>query len=156
MAQKQTGLEALWASGVVGTATIAALHQASRHLLKDAPRMDVVGEKLIEKGFTRIGRKPPEQTKMLSWALGNVGTDTLVFAAVGFGAPKRPVVRGLIVGALSGAAALLLPPKLGISSNYAARTPKTALLTMGFYVAAGLAAGLALKLAPKIEDAIDD
>src|SRR4051812_41788158 len=85
MADETVGFEGTFAGGLVGTATVAALHQVSRHLLKDAPRLDVMGERMIEKGFARFGRAPPKQTKLLSWALGNVGTDTLVFAAVGFG-----------------------------------------------------------------------
>ena len=103
-----TGIET-WTSGLVASATVAALHEVSRHLLRDAPRLDVMGERLIEVGFKKLGRKPPRQTRLLSWALGNMGSDTLVFAAVGVGHSKRPLVRGAIIGAVVGASALVLP-----------------------------------------------
>lgn len=139
-------------TALVGTLTVAALQHVSRFLLKDGPRMDVVGEKIIEKGFRRFGRKPPENSRLLSWVGGNIGSDTLVFALVGMGQPKRPVVRGAIVGALTGLGALVLPPLLGITSRHTAKNPKQAAMTVGLYLIAGLAAGAAHQLAPAFED----
>lgn len=139
-------------SALVGTVTVAALQQVSRFLLKDGPRMDVLGEKIIEKGFRKLGRTPPKNTPLLSWVGGNMGSDTLVFALVGAGQPRRPIVRGAIVGALTGLGALVLPPLLGITSKHTAKNPKQAALTVGLYVLAGLAAGAAHRLAPVLED----
>lgn len=135
-------------SGLVGALAVAGLHEVSRHLLKDAPRLDVMGEKLIEKGFRKFGRTPPEQTRALSWALGNVGSDTLMFALISAGDVKRPVLRGAVLGTVVGLSALVLPPLLGIGKKETAKNVKRAALTVGMYVVAGVAAGLARRLAP--------
>ncbi len=141
----------LMSSGVVAAATIAGLQQLTRKLMYDAPRMDVLGERLIEKTFQQFGRRPPEATRALSWALGNVGSDTLLFAVVGAGSPRRPFVRGALVGAATGVAAVVLPPALGLSSRYTARTWRTALTTVGMYVAAGLTAAGATQMARELD-----
>ena len=146
-------VERLMSSGVVAAATVAGLQQLTRRLMYDAPRLDVLGERLIEKAFARFGRKPPESARALSWVLGNVGSDTLLFALVGAGAPRRPFVRGALVGAVTGVAALVVPPALGISTKYTARTWRTALTTVGLYVAAGLSAAGATRVAQQLETA---
>ena len=152
MARSVVGaIQELGSSGIAATATIAGLQQVTRWLMKDAPRMDVLGERLIEEGFRRIGRKPPNSTRALSWAFGNVGSDTLLFALVAAGSPSRPFVRGALVGGLTGLAAVFLPPLFGFSSKYTARTLRTGLATVGMYVAAGLAAAGATRLAQESE-----
>lgn len=151
MAELGDGVEKSFGSGLVGTVTVAGLHQVSRHLLRDAPRMDVWGERVIVETFRRIGRPPPQNTRMLSWMLGNIGSDTLLYAAVGLGNPKRPVLRGGLIGAAMGVGALVLPKLLGITDRDVARTTRTRVLTVGMYLIAGLAAGAAQHLARALE-----
>lgn len=131
------------ASGVTGAAAVAGLHQLARHLLKDAPRLDVMGEKLIEKGFETIGKKPPASPMALSWIAGNLGSDTLIFALMGTATGKQAFARGAGVGALAGLAAVFGPKLLKVGDQQTARNPKMALTTIGLYVGAGLAAGAA-------------
>lgn len=140
------GLDEAFGSGLVGAVTVAALHEVSRHLLRDAPRLDIMGEKLVESAFRRFGRRPPESTRALSWALGNVGTDTVLFALVGAGDVKRPVVRGALLGALAGVSAVVLPSLLGVGSRETAKNLQRMAMTVGMYVTAGVAAGLAHRL----------
>jgi hypothetical protein len=140
------------AAGLAASMTVGGLQHLARWLMRDAPRMDVMGQRLLEKGFVRLGRQPPRSTRLLSWAVGNLGSDTVFFALVGAGDPKRPLVRGVWVGALAGAAAVLLPPLLGLSSRHTARTAKTAAATVGTYVAAGLAAAGALQASRRLSE----
>lgn len=144
--QSSDGLDEAFGSGLVGAVTVAALHEVSRHLLRDAPRLDVMGEKLIESAFRRFWRRPPESTRALSWALGNVGTDTVLFALVGTGNVKRPVVRGAVIGAIAGLSTLVLPSLLGVGAWETAKNARRMALTVGMYVTAGVAAGLARRL----------
>ncbi len=144
-------MQRLLSSGVVAAATVAGLQQLTRRLMYDAPRMDILGERLIEKAFAKFGRRPPESARALSWVLGNVGSDTVLFGLVSAGSPRRPFVRGAVVGAATGVAALVLPPALGLSTKYTAQTWRTAVTTVGLYVAAGLSAAGATCVAQQIE-----
>lgn len=146
------GVEKTLGTGLVGTVTVAGLHQVSRQLLKDAPRIDELGERVIVQTFRRIGHEPPKYTHALSWILGNLGVDTLIYALVGAGRPKRPVVRGLWVGLAAGAATLVLPWFAGVTDREVARTTRMVLSTLGIYLAAGVAAGAAQQLVQYAEE----
>ena len=46
--------------GLIGSLTLTMLHQALKNNYSDAPRMDLLGEEVIEKGYHAIGAQVPE------------------------------------------------------------------------------------------------
>ncbi len=133
----------LASSGVVGAAAVAGLHQLARYLLKDAPRMDVWGEEALKVGFGKLGLEPPKAARAWSWLAGNVGSDALLFGAVGAAPANQAVARGTALGALTGVAAVLGPRLLRLGPEHTSRSFWTALTTVGLYAGAGFAAGAA-------------
>jgi hypothetical protein len=136
-------LSKVLSSGVVGAAAVAGLHQLARHLMKDAPRVDLLGEQVFAKLFAKLGRAPPVSPSTLSWLVGNLGSDALLFGLVDAGSTTRPFARGAAVGTVVGAAAVVGPRLLRLGEKHTAKNARMALATMGLYVGAGVAAGAA-------------
>jgi hypothetical protein len=138
--------------GLLAAATVGALQLLTRKLMQNGPRIDELGERMFEAAFERIGRRPPRAaSRAMSWALGNVGSDTLLFALVATGQPRRPFVRGALVGAATGVAAVVLPSRLGLPARLTAKDWRTGLTTFGFYLAAGLSAAGVVHLGRQLE-----
>jgi hypothetical protein len=137
--------------GLLAAATVGALQLLTRKLMQNGPRIDLLGERMFEAAFDRLGRRPPRAaSRAMSWALGNMGSDTLLFALVATGQPRRPFVRGALVGAATGVAAVVLPKRLGLD-RFTARNWRTGLTTVGLYLAAGLSAAGVVHLGRQLE-----
>lgn len=139
-------LEAL-SSGLVGATALTAIHESARKTFADAPRMDVLGERAIAKSMKLVGSQPPCEENLHSAALvGDVISNSLYYSLVGLGEPKTAVLRGAILGLAAGIGGVYLPGPLGLGNGPSARTPATKLMTIGWYLAGGVAAGLAYQL----------
>jgi len=139
-------LEAL-SSGLVGATALTAIHESARKTFADAPRMDVLGERAIAKSMKLVGSQPPREENLHSAALlGDVISNSLYYSLVGLGEPKTAVLRGAILGLAAGIGGVYLPGPLGLGNGPSARTPATKLMTIGWYLAGGVAAGLAYQL----------
>ena len=57
------------AGGAAGAAALTAVHEAARRALRDAPRMDVLGERAIAAGLRAAGAEPPPEPRLHSAAL---------------------------------------------------------------------------------------
>lgn len=139
-------LEAL-SSGLVGATALTAIHESARKTFADAPRMDVLGERAIAKSMKLVGSQSPREENLHSAALlGDVISNSLYYSLVGLGEPKTAVLRGAILGLAAGIGGVYLPGPLGLGNGPSARTPATKLMTIGWYLAGGVAAGLAYQL----------
>ncbi len=137
----------LW-SGLAGAATVNLANETARRFLPDAPRMDLVGEHALTRILRAVGAGPLKGRKLYAAALaGDLISNTGYYGAVA--RSSRPVLSGLMLGAMAGAGAVGLTPKLGLGKAEVQLTPRTAWLTFGWYLAGGLVAGvLARVLAP--------
>jgi hypothetical protein len=127
--------------GLVGSLTVTVVHEGLRRVLKDPPRMDVLGMRALAKGTRLLGRRPARGQRLHRQALvGDLVSNTLFYSLVSLGKPRRPYLRGLTLGLLAGASAVLLPPYLGLGKRPARAQPRTALLTVAYYTLAGLSA----------------
>ncbi|MFO0954143.1 MAG: hypothetical protein U0835_23910 [Isosphaeraceae bacterium] len=118
------------------------LHETVRRTRADAPRMDTLGRRAIARGLEAAGLEPPSQDRLQAAALGgDVVANTLYYSLACFGRPS--LARGAAVGAAAGLGALVLAPLMGLGSRPAARTPQTAVMTVAWYTAGGLAASAA-------------
>ena len=131
------------AAGLAGAAALNALHESARHLLPDAPRVDLLGRRAVLRAFGAAGEPPPSPAATYGLALtGDLVSNGAYFAGVGVGDAEGAPLRGLLLGAAGGALTVLLPPALGFSSAPVRRTAQTAAMTVAWYAAGGLVAGL--------------
>mgnify|MGYP005753116201 CR=1 FL=1 len=128
------------ASGLAGAVVLTVVHETLRRLVPDAPRMDVLGMRSIEKLMTKADEEPPQDKQELhNWALaGDVISNSLYYSLAGVG--RNAWWRGAVLGAAAGAGAVLLPGPLGLGEEPSNRTTKTQVMTVSYYLLGGLVA----------------
>jgi hypothetical protein len=138
------------ASGLVGACALTLIHESARRALPTAPRMDVLGMRAIAKSMRGVGEEPPPADELHALALvGDVVSNSLYYSLVGIGRPEGALLRGTLLGLAAGVGAVLLPEPLGLGHAPSARTPQTKAMTIGWYLAGGVAAALAYRLLAK-------
>jgi hypothetical protein len=136
---KGRGRRAIMA-GLAGVATVTALNELGRRAIPGAPRAEKLGVRGIRKLARRVGRRPSKE-QAYWWAMGGEALSNGLWYALP-ALYARPLRAGGVLGALAGAGAVLLPPKLGLGKRPTRRSGRTAAMAFGWYLAAGLAAGL--------------
>ncbi|MEJ8803634.1 hypothetical protein [Pontibacter sp. H249] len=128
------------ASGLAGAVVLTVVHETLRRFVPDAPRMDVLGMRSIEKLMTKADEEPPQDKQELhNWALaGDVVSNSLYYSLAGVG--RNAWWRGAVLGAAAGAGAVLLPGPLGLGEEPSNRTTKTQVMTVSYYLLGGLVA----------------
>jgi hypothetical protein len=128
------------AAGAAGVAVLTGLNEAGRRLWDRAPRIERLGERAVGALGARAGVPLDGRERFWIALAGALLTDGAYFALAGLPS-RRNRGAGLLLGALAGAGALLLPGPLGLGKRPTRRSSATAWATLGWYVAAGLAAG---------------
>lgn len=128
------------AGGLAGACVLTAVHETMRRLVPDAPRMDILGMRAIEKLMYSADMAPPaDDDRLHTWALvGDVISNALYYSFAGTG--KNAWLRGALLGTGAGVGAVLLPGPLGLGEKPSARTSQTQAMTVGLYLIGGLAA----------------
>jgi hypothetical protein len=135
------------AGGLAGTLTVASLHEAFRRVSPDAPRMDVLDMDLIRKGLDKMHRQPPAEGALQRMAVGGeLMGDTAYYSLVWIGDRKGAWLRGALLGLFAGVTAVVLPKPLGLPEDSSNKTLATKLMTIGLYLAGGLAAAAAIRM----------
>jgi hypothetical protein len=143
-------------SGAVGALALTGLHEAARHLVPHAPRMDVIGERALQRTLVATGRRAPGREKLFRSTLaGELVSNTLYYSLVGTGSGAS-LLRGLVLGLAAGVGAVLLPPRLGLGDPPGERRPLTPMLTIAWYTTGGLAAAVVARLLEDSEPPTSD
>jgi hypothetical protein len=128
--------------GAVGAVTLTVLHEGLRHLLPHAPRVDVLGMRLVAATARATGATPPPRDQRYWLALGgDLLANTLFYSLVGVGGAQGATMRGGLLGLAGGVGAVALPRVLGLGPQPGARFPLTQLLPVAWYSLGGVAAG---------------
>lgn len=139
-----------FASGLAGALTVTLLNEGVRRAVPHAPRMDVIGERGLEKTMSAAGAEPPHGEDLYRAAmLGDVVSNSLYYALVGVGSPNGAWTRGAALGLAAGLGAVFLPHRLGLGRQPNAKAPFTQLLTVAWYFAGGLAAAAVARATSK-------
>ncbi len=126
--------------GLIGSLTLTMLHQALKNNYSDAPRMDLLGEEVIEKGYHAIGAQVPDEEKLEKMALAG----DIIFNALFFSVAATTISscsKGTLLGVAAGLGGIYLPEKLGLNPEHSNRTIQTKVLTVGLYALGGYVAG---------------
>jgi hypothetical protein len=127
------------ASAIAGVATVTALNEGARRIWADAPRIELLGARAVGRLARRAGFRPGRRDAYRLALSGSLLADGAYFALASLAA--RRARAGALLGALAGVGAVLLPGALGLGTRPTRRTAETALATVAWYLAAGLAAG---------------
>ncbi|CAN5358914.1 hypothetical protein BH23BAC1_BH23BAC1_50930 [soil metagenome] len=123
-------------SGLAGAVVLTALHEGIKQIAPESPRMDQIGTQIVKKAK---GSKIDDESAYNQALAGELVANSLLYSLVGYG-EKNSWMRGLLIGAGSGLAAVLLPKVLPVSDGASNRTSETTAMTIGLYTLAGLAA----------------
>jgi hypothetical protein len=140
------------AAGAAGVAVVTGLNELGRRVWDRAPRVERLGQRAVGRLARRAGVSLDGDERLWLAFAGALLTDGAYFALAGL-PRRRNRGAGLLLGALAGAGALLLPGPLGLGERPTRRTRETAWATVAWYVAAGLAAGtVARRMRPPAPD----
>lgn len=132
-------------SGLISAISLTLMHQALRHNVSHAPRMDKLGMQALKKAGVDAGSKEKQYYATMAGDIaGNAGYYSMVGQY-----PEHSVLAGAALGAMAGLGAITLPKKMGLNEKYSGETTKTKWLTLGLYVSAGLIAGAVHKFMDK-------
>src|SRR5438874_1816411 len=97
-------------SGLIGAGVLTAAHEATRRAVRDAPRIDVLGERAIAGSMRAAGLTPPAQEDLYPAALaGDLVSNSLYYALVGLAEPETAPAVGALLGLVAGLGAVALP-----------------------------------------------
>jgi hypothetical protein len=134
-------------SGLVGTAAAALAHRAGREVVPQAPEGHILGMRFWSKALRKMDAKAPSR-RGLYWitVADTLVSGSLLYGLVGAGRRRGAWGRGAMLGLLMGAAALALPPRLGLGKRPLGRTQTTQAMTFTYPLLGGLAAAAAYNL----------
>lgn len=136
----QQGLVRALASGVAGAAVLTAIHQVGAALLDDAPRMDILGMRGIQRLFRGGTGDSLDRPAAHRLALaGDLVANSAYYALVG-ASRSGAWSRGALLGAGAGAGALLLARPMGLGDPPHVESWRNRAMTVAWYLGGGLAA----------------
>lgn len=138
------------AGGVAGAVTITLIHEITRRLIDDAPRMDKMGMEALENTLEKAGAPVPEEKTLFKMTMaGDILSNSIYYAISGAGAANKSFARGGALGLAAGIGAVVLPKYIGLHPAPSNRTPQTKLMTTGLYLIGGIVAGAVTKYIDK-------
>jgi hypothetical protein len=127
-------------AGAAGAIALTVAHEAGRRTIKNAPRMDVLGRRALERWLPAIGIEPPDRRALQPAALaGDLVSNSLYYAMVG-GRREGAWWRGTGLGLAAGLGAVTLPKPLGLGTAPHSSHASTNALTVAWYLIGGLTA----------------
>lgn len=131
------------ASGLVGACTLTLIHESARRVIPNAPRMDILGMRVIARSFKQFGggTLSADQAHTMS-LVGDIVSNSLYYSLVGLAKPRNALLLGTALGLAAGVGAVVLPAQVGLGDAPSGRTNETKAMTVGWYLAGGVVAGL--------------
>lgn len=131
-------------AGAVGAVATTALHEYTKRRYADAPRLDLLGDRMVKKGAQRAGFAPPRGRQLRrSSLLLDLVANTAYFGLAAGG--RRPLVRGALAGLAQGLGAAAFAPKARLGRWPVRKSRRTPKMAAGMYIAGGIASALTRK-----------
>lgn len=137
-------------SGLAGALVLTAVHEVARRQVPDAPRMDVLGMRVLRRYVPALQHERPRSSRLHRLALaGDIVANAGYYAAVPGRTATQTWMRAAALGVAAGVGALALPRRLGVGDAPHAASRANQVMTVAWYVAGALAsAATARALAP--------
>jgi hypothetical protein len=136
--------------GLAGACTLTLLHEITRRIDPEAPRMDKIGIKAVDKGLKSARLNVPGKDKLFNWALaGDLIGNALYFSSAGTGSKKQVWQKAALLGLSAGLGAILLPKPLGLDGEAVNQSPRAKAITLGLYIVGGLVTAATINLLNK-------
>ncbi|HVK97453.1 MAG TPA: hypothetical protein VM368_06530 [Flavisolibacter sp.] len=133
--------------GLAGATVLTIVHEVTKKIDPDAPRLDLLGMQGITKGLKFFHIPIPQRDKLFKITMaGDIISNGIYYSMAGVSSAKNVVYRSSLMGFMAGIGALSLPKHLGLREAPDKRTPKTAVLTVVLYTIGGMAAGITMLL----------
>jgi hypothetical protein len=131
-------------AGLAGSVVLTLVHETARQFIPDAPRMDILGMRALEKGYNALDEMPPGPKKLHNLTLAaDIVSNAAYYSLIGSG--KNAWLKGAGLGLAAGLGGVLLPGPLGLGKEPSNRTPQTQVMTVAWYLIGGLAAAVVAK-----------
>ncbi len=138
-------------TGLAAAGTVTSVHQLLKDRVKKAPRIDLLGEKVIKKLYKKAHLSTPSHKNAYRGSIASaIVGNTLLYSLVAIGGKKYALAKGAIVGLTIGLKSAFLPERLGLGSKYSNRNKPMTAMTVGLYFLGGMAAAGAIVLFEKL------
>jgi len=127
-------------AGVAGSVAVTLIHQATRRISPDAPRLDTLGMR----GLASLAGTPERagSQELYDLALfGDLAGNGIYFGMAGLFGSRNSILAGVLLGAAAGIGSVVIPPRIGLGRDATNRTPANQALAIGMYTTGGLVAG---------------
>ena len=129
-------------AGAAGAAVLTLVHEGMRQIVPTAPRVDIIGRRLVSYAFHQTGNATPDKEKRYTIAMiGDLISNSLYYSLVGWGNSSSAITKGLLLGVGGGVAAVVAPQYLDLPEEPVNRESSTTLMTIGWYTLGGVVAG---------------
>ena len=129
------------AGGFAGAIALNLLHETVRRFDPKAPRIDLLGEEALNRTLTNFNAQPLKGKNLyLATLAGDVISNGLYYALIGFGEKKNIWLKGASIGLAAGFGAIEIPKTAGLDDKPVTKTNKTKILTVAWYFIGGLVA----------------
>jgi hypothetical protein len=133
-------------SGIIGSLTLTLINETVRQFAPKAPRLDVLGERAVDKSMLALGQSIPSRSKIYPLALASdLISNSLYYSISGTGKDKNVWLKGALMGLTAGIGAVALPGPMGLGQHPTGKSLQTKVLTIAWYVAGGLATAAAAR-----------
>jgi hypothetical protein len=148
-------------AGASGAAVLTLVHETGRHLIDDAPRMDVLGKRALRALRHQVGAAEVDGSSLHRQTLaGDLVANSLYYSLVGSGPTASLLTRGVTLGALAGIGALVLPRPMGLGDPPSIESHRNRVLTVAYYTLGGIVAAATARAlrenASEPDDALGD
>jgi hypothetical protein len=134
-------------SGLIGTGTAALLHRGARQVYPEAPRVDILGIRVWSKMLRKTELEKPSRKGLYWITVADAAiSGSLYYGLVGAGSRRGSWARGAMLGMVSGAAGIALPPVFNVPSEPVSQTRDTQIMTIALGLIGGLAAAAAYNI----------
>src|SRR5947209_6611885 len=107
-------------AGVAGAAVLTVIHQTTRKVSGDAPRLDTLGMR----GLARLSGTPDGELSQELYDLaliGDLAGNGIYFGMAGLGG-RNSILTGALLGAAAGLGSVIIPPRIGLGADATNRT----------------------------------
>lgn len=134
-------------SGFIGAATLTLVHQSFRLFIKNSPKVDLLGVRIIKDVIKKVGLKAPKTNTLYTLSLaGDILFNSLYYS---FTAGKNSLAKGISLGSAAGFGVTSIPQLLNYGKDLNAKNFEQKALAFVVYLSGGLASSLSYKLLSK-------